>query len=171
MKSTALFIAQICLLIASGAAFSVPVVFRTSQSPTSSLSPTVSSVRTGSTELYMSDRQKKKSKKRGVGTIIREETEEEEEEIPESQWRVVLHNDEVHTFQYVVRALTKCIGTLDRKAAFEVCAQTHGIGKATVTKTWKKQAQQFCMGLQRQGLTVSIAPDEDFEGGHTGAGI
>jgi hypothetical protein len=27
------------------------------------------------------------------------------------------------------------------------------------------------LGLQRQGLTVSISPDEDFEGGHSGGGL
>ena len=63
-----------------------------------------------------------------------------------------------------------CIGTLDRKAAFEICVTTHGVGKATVTKTWKKQAEKYCLGLQRQGLTVSIAPDKDFDGGHAGGG-
>ena len=35
----------------------------------------------------------------------------------------------------------------------------------------QKQAEQFCLGLQRQGLTVSISPDEDFDGGHSGGGI
>jgi len=45
------------------------------------------------------------------------------------------------------------------------------LGKATVTKTWKKQSEQFCLGLQRQGLTVSISPDEDFDGGHAGGGL
>merc|ERR1712071_491327 len=85
--------------------------------------------------------------------------------------RVVLHNDEVHTFNYVIRSLSKVIGTLDKKASFEICVKTHGVGKATVTKTWKKQAEQFCLGLQRQGLTVSISPDKDFEGGHSGGGL
>lgn len=121
----------------------------------------------------------------------RTETKPEEQKKKEELWRVVLHNDEVHTFNYVVRSLCKVIGTLDRKAAFEICVQTHGIGKATVTKTWKKQAETFCLGLQRQvrsiveilclltldshivlkGLTVSISPDEDFEGGHSGGGL
>jgi ATP-dependent Clp protease adapter protein ClpS len=118
----------------------------------------------------MADQERAKTTKKGVQTLIREKTEEEEEKNKEELWRVVLHNDEVHTFHYVVRSLTKCIGTLDRKAAFEVCVQTHGIGKATITKTWKKQAEQFCLGLQRQGLTVSISPDEDFDGGHSGGG-
>ena len=128
------------------------------------------SMRFRETRLYMADQERSKTTKKGVQTIIKEKTEEEEEKNKEELWRVVLHNDEVHTFQYVVRSLTKCIGTLDRKAAFEVCVQTHGIGKATITKTWKKQAEQFCLGLQRQGLTVSISPDEDFDGGHSGGG-
>jgi ATP-dependent Clp protease adapter protein ClpS len=114
-----------------------------------------------------------KTRKTGKGTqvIDKTETKAEEQKKKEEMWRVVLHNDEVHTFNYVIRSLTKVIGTLDRKAAFEICVQTHGIGKATVTKTWRKQAEQFCLGLQRQGLTVSIAPDKDFEGGHSGGGL
>jgi ATP-dependent Clp protease adapter protein ClpS len=121
----------------------------------------------------MSDSQRVRSTKKGVSTITKDrtETKAEEEKKKEETWRVVLHNDEVHTFHYVIRSLCKVIGTLDRKAAFEVCRQTHGIGKATITKTWKKQAEQFCLGLQRQGLTVSIAPDKDFEGGHSGGNV
>lgn len=124
-------------------------------------------------QLYMSslDRASSTTTKKGTQVIDKTQTQEETKKIPEEMWRVVLHNDEVHTFNYVVRSLTKVIGTLDRKAAFEICVQTHGIGKATVTKTWKKQAEQFCLGLQRQGLTVSISPDEDFEGGHSGGGL
>ncbi len=125
------------------------------------------------TQLYMSDMERSRSTKKKVQTIIKDktETQPEEQKRKEEMWRVVLHNDEVHTFNYVVRSLCKVIGTLDRKAAFEICVQTHGIGKATVTKVWKKQAEQFCLGLQRQGLTVSIAPDEDFEGGQSGGGL
>jgi len=125
------------------------------------------------TSLYMSDQERSRSTKKGVSTIIQDKTETkaEEQKKKEEMWRVVLHNDEVHTFNYVIRSLCKVVGTLDRKASFEICVQTHGNGKATVTKTWKKQAEQFCLGLQRQGLTVSISPDEDFEGGHSGGGL
>jgi ATP-dependent Clp protease adapter protein ClpS len=124
-----------------------------------------------STRLYMSSTEKAKTTKKSVLVKDRTETKAEEQKKKEEMWRVVLHNDEVHTFNYVIRSLCKVIGTLDRKAAFEICVQTHGIGKATVTKTWRKQAEQFCLGLQRQGLTVSISPDEDFEGGHSGGGL
>lgn len=125
------------------------------------------------TKVYMSSVEKNSSTKKGksVQVMDKTETKAQEQKKKEEMWRVVLHNDEVHTFNYVVRSLCKVIGTLDRKAAFEICVQTHGIGKATVTKTWKKQAEQFCLGLQRQGLTVSISPNEDFDGGHSGGGL
>jgi ATP-dependent Clp protease adaptor protein ClpS len=101
---------------------------------------------------------------KGVSTIPKGKTETkvEKDKEKEGMWRVVLHNDEVHTFDYVVRSLTKVIGTLDHNAAFKICVQMHVTGKWTITKTWKKQAEQYCLGLQQQGLTVSIAPDEDF---------
>mmetsp|Transcript_34636 Transcript_34636/g.81664 ORF Transcript_34636/g.81664 Transcript_34636/m.81664 type:complete len:167 (+) Transcript_34636:194-694(+) len=125
-----------------------------------------------STQLYMAAEQEKSRKtKRTTITKDRTEEESEEEKKKEEMWRVVLHNDEVHTFNYVIRSLSKVVGTLDRAASFEICVETHGIGKATVTKTWKKQAEQFCLGLQRQGLTVSISPDKDFDGGHSGGGL
>jgi len=121
----------------------------------------------------MAEQEKNRSTKKGISTIIADKIEEEteDEEIKEEMWRVVLHNDEVHTFNYVIRSLSKVVGTLDKKASFEICVETHGVGKATVTKTWKKQAEQFCLGLQRQGLTVSISPDKDFDGGHSGGGL
>ena len=157
-----------CVSLAS--AFSVFTPHQTRLS-SSTPAPFVQDTATSSTRLYMSDRERSKSTKKGVKLLDKTETKAEEQKKKEEMWRVVLHNDEVHTFNYVIRSLCKVIGTLDRKAAFEICVQTHGIGKATVTKTWKKQSEQFCLGLQRQGLTVSISPDKDFEGGHSGGGI
>lgn len=125
------------------------------------------------TRLYMSDMDTSRSTKKGLTTKVKDKVESkaEEDKKKEEMWRVVLHNDEVHTFNYVIRSVCKCIGTIDRKEAFEICVATHGTGKATVTKSWKKQAEKYCLGLQRQGLTVSISPDEDFEGGHSGGGL
>jgi ATP-dependent Clp protease adapter protein ClpS len=113
-----------------------------------------------------------KTTKKGLTTIVIDKTEEkqDQEEIPEEQWRVVLHNDEVHTFNYVIQSLCKVIGTLDRKRAFDICVVTHGQGKATITKCWKEQAMKYCLGLQRQGLTASIAPESRFTGDGGGGG-
>lgn len=114
---------------------------------------------------------RERSTKKGISTITKERVEsKQKEDIKEEEtWRVLLHNDEVHTFQYVTQSLVKVIGTLDKKTAFEICVQTHNSGKATVTKTWKKQAEKFCLGMQRQGLTASIAPDKSFKGGGKGS--
>mmetsp|Transcript_34043 Transcript_34043/g.68573 ORF Transcript_34043/g.68573 Transcript_34043/m.68573 type:complete len:228 (+) Transcript_34043:56-739(+) len=80
---------------------------------------------------------RQKSTKKGLKTITIEKTEQkqEEEEKKEEMWRVILHNDEINTFQHVTRAITKVITTLDRKRAFDICMETHGIGKATLSKT------------------------------------
>jgi ATP-dependent Clp protease adapter protein ClpS len=166
----------VAVVVSMTSAFSVvppPHAVSLASSSTRKISPPQGSRSDISTRLYMSDRERSRSTKKGVQTIIKDKTETkaEEQKKKEEMWRVVLHNDEVHTFNYVIRSLCKVIGTLDRKAAFEICVQTHGIGKATVTKTWKKQAEQFCLGLQRQGLTVSISPDKDFDGGHSGGGL
>jgi len=135
----------------------------------------------GTTFLKMSDSggggggaERSKSKKKGLTTITidKTETKSDMEEKKEETWRVVLHNDEVHTFNYVIQSLCKVIGTLDRKRAFDICVLTHGSGKATITKTWKDQAMKFCLGMQRQGLTASISPESRFtgEGGGDGDG-
>ena len=106
--------------------------------------------------------ERQRSTKEGLTTIIMDKVEQQkdEEEKKEEPWRVILHNDEINTFQHVTRAITKVITTLDRKRAFDICMETHGIGKATLTKTWKKKAEQYCLNLQREGLTVSIVPDK-----------
>ena len=114
--------------------------------------------------------EKAKDTKKGTSTLVIDETDTEmqEDEVPEEQWRVVLHNDEVHTFNYVIRSLQKVMGTLDKKKAFDICTVTHGQGQATVDTCWKEQAMKYCLGLQRQGLTASIAPESKFEGGGGG---
>mmetsp|Transcript_23252 Transcript_23252/g.27995 ORF Transcript_23252/g.27995 Transcript_23252/m.27995 type:complete len:168 (+) Transcript_23252:223-726(+) len=167
MKAFVRSIIALLLLACSSMAFSVVTPStRRSQS-------VIVNGRMDSTQLYMSDKDRSRSTKKGVSTIIKDKVESkaEEDKKKEEMWRVVLHNDEVHTFNYVIRSICKCIGTVDRKAAFEICVATHGTGKATVTKTWKKQSEKYCLSLQRQGLTVSIAPDKDFEGGHSGGGL
>mmetsp|Transcript_1502 Transcript_1502/g.1917 ORF Transcript_1502/g.1917 Transcript_1502/m.1917 type:complete len:201 (+) Transcript_1502:101-703(+) len=155
--------------------------------PTWQARPTLSSTsgtpntRTKFTFLQMSDSgdgggggdmSRQRKTKKGISTIVMDKVEQKQEEDKkdEQEWRVVLHNDEVHTFEYVVMSLVKVIGTIDRKKAWDICVLTHGNGKATIVKAWKDQAQKYCLGLQRQGLTASIAPDSNFEGGGDGGG-
>ena len=168
------------LLLALTATVTVTVTaFATSSSSKAFLLPKTTTISKITTILQMSDSggggaDVSKSTKKGKGlqtiTIDKVEAKEDQEEVPEEQWRVVLHNDEVHTFNYVIQSLCKCIGTLDRKRAFDICVVTHGEGKATITKSWKEQAMKYCLGLQRQGLTASIAPENRFTGDGDGGG-
>lgn len=122
----------------------------------------------------------------------------------EKSWRVLLHNDDVHTFEYVTGAIVKVcfllistpfstlrnhrsnpaanvycfhlaksplalwssnlqvVRTVSRKKAHRITMTAHTAGVATVTTTWKAQAEAYCKGLQREGLTSSIAPDSSF---------
>ncbi|PXF48789.1 ATP-dependent Clp protease adapter protein ClpS [Gracilariopsis chorda] len=80
----------------------------------------------------------------------------------EPSWRVLLHNDDVHTFDYVTGAIVKVVRTVSRKKAHRITMQAHASGVATVTTTWKAQAEEYCKGLQMHGLTSSIAPDSSF---------
>ena len=49
--------------------------------------------------------ERQRSTKKGLTTILMDKTEEkqEEEEKKEEPWRVILHNDEINTFQHVTR--------------------------------------------------------------------
>ena len=57
-----------------------------------------------------------------------------------------------------------------RKKAHEITVQTHGAGQANVITVWKAMAETYCLGLQRQGLTASIAPDAGFKKGEGDGG-
>mmetsp|Transcript_13511 Transcript_13511/g.36090 ORF Transcript_13511/g.36090 Transcript_13511/m.36090 type:complete len:190 (-) Transcript_13511:656-1225(-) len=105
-----------------------------------------------------------RQRKRGrLATIDRvkpdKDLERKEKTEKEPIWRVLLHNDDVHTFDYVSMAITKVVKTVSRKKAFKITVEAHMSGIATVTTTWKAMAKQYCTGLQKMGLTSSIAPD------------
>uniref|UniRef100_A0A7S0ZKG5 Adaptor protein ClpS core domain-containing protein n=1 Tax=Timspurckia oligopyrenoides TaxID=708627 RepID=A0A7S0ZKG5_9RHOD len=105
--------------------------------------------------------------KGGVVTIqkpeVKKKSKREEKTDREPNWRVLLHNDDVHTFDYVTGVIVKVVKTVSRRKAHRITMQAHSHGIATVTTTWKAMAEEYCKGLQVQGLTSSIAPDSSFK--------
>lgn len=87
----------------------------------------------------------------------------DEEEVTEDDkdWLVILHDDDYHLFEYVEQCLVEVVPTLDERVAHSICRETHVEGQAIVTKTWRQQAEEYCIGLQRCGLTSSIIPEKD----------
>ncbi|KAG5188390.1 ribosomal protein L7/L12, C-terminal/adaptor protein ClpS-like protein, partial [Tribonema minus] len=109
-------------------------------------------VQTGSpstgTSVLVKDRVKEK---------VEDQVQRKEQLDKEKWWRVILHNDDIHTFDYVTLSITKVVKKLTMKIAYEITMETHKAGKATVTQAWKSQAETYCLGLQQCGLTASIA--------------
>lgn len=60
--------------------------------------------------------------------VLTEEKEEEDEETP---WRVILYNDEIHTFEEVIAQLIKATGCSQSKAE-KLTLKVHNEGKARV---------------------------------------
>lgn len=93
---------------------------------------------------------------------IQEET--DAQEIVESYWRVFIHNDDVHTFDYVAELITEVVPTVAYDKAYELCCTVHVEGIATITQGSKPNAERYCKLFQQAGLTSSISPESSFEG-------
>ena len=99
-------LSALLVLLSSGADAFSPVLGKNilkQMAPVAVASPVV---------LHMSDSgggggggERQRSTKKGLTTILMDKTEEkqEEEEKKEEPWRVILHNDEINTFQHVTR--------------------------------------------------------------------
>ena len=71
-------------------------------------------------------------------------------------WDVLLHNDDIHTFDYTIQALAKCV-PITRKKAHTIVVEVHSKGMARVWQGWKPRAKMLCICLQSKGLTSTIA--------------
>lgn len=106
--------------------------------------------------------------------------------------RLLLHNDDVHTFEYVTFMLQKIIPTISNAKAYSLTMTTHcegvstvgprrdagffpprdapssALSRAQVSQTAKPLAQKYCVQLQKGGLTASISPDSNFKNNRSG---
>ncbi|KAF8820069.1 ATP-dependent Clp protease adaptor protein ClpS protein [Cardiosporidium cionae] len=79
------------------------------------------------------------------------------------EWRVILYNDDIHTFKYVTESLAATIPLITKAKAHTITVEAHRSGQASVISTWKQRAEVYSQELQRTGLTVSIMPDKNFK--------
>ena len=116
--------------------------------------------------------QTQKSNKSKLQTIVKDKVEEDtktkEDLNIEEPWRLLLHNDDVHTFEYVTYMIQKIIPTVSNAKAYQLTMTTHCEGVSTVTQTAKPLAQKYCVQLQKGGLTASISPDSNFKNNREG---
>ena len=81
----------------------------------------------------------------------------------EKEWRLILHDDTVHTIQEVCEIIGSRCPLCPPARAYEVTLETHMTGAGTIAVSNKKVIDEYTRSLQKAGLTVSMSPDDDFE--------
>lgn len=76
------------------------------------------------------------------------------------RYRVLLHNDDVNSMEYVVGVLLKTVPSLTQPQAVNVMMEAHSNGIALVIVCELEHAEFYCESLKMHGLTSTIEPDE-----------
>ncbi|KAK2198062.1 bifunctional ATP-dependent Clp protease adaptor protein ClpS/Adaptor protein ClpS [Babesia duncani] len=101
-------------------------------------------------------------KKQKEMTISTESAEDREKET--TAWRVMLYNDDIHSFTYVTECLARCVPQLTLAKAHTITVHAHKTGQATILHTWRDKANAYCQELQKCGLTVCAIYDSTKRG-------
>ncbi len=76
------------------------------------------------------------------------------------RYRVLLHNDEFNSMEYVVQVLLKTVPSLTQPQAVNIMMEAHTNGIALVIVCALEHAEFYCENLKNHGLTSTIEPDE-----------
>jgi ATP-dependent Clp protease adaptor protein ClpS len=78
---------------------------------------------------------------------------------PLPPWKVLLHNDDVNSFQYVLATIVE-LTPLKPEDAFRRMMEAHETGVSLLLTTHKERAELYRDQFQSKGLTVTIEPAE-----------
>ena len=100
------------------------------------------------------------NKQRRVKTLedpdIKKDVDETTEDKPPPSYRVIMYGSEGDP-SIVAKRVAKVVPSIDRRFAFELCLQARYVGKVPLLLCdSKKQAEMYCVGLQRQGVRSTI---------------
>jgi ATP-dependent Clp protease adaptor protein ClpS len=76
------------------------------------------------------------------------------------RYRVLLHNDDYNSMEYVVMVLLKTVASLTQPQAVNIMMEAHHSGVALVITCAQEHAEFYSETLKAHGLTSSIEPDE-----------
>lgn len=94
--------------------------------------------------------------KPGVQTIEKTATTRK----PAPRYRVLLHNDDFNSMEYVVQVLLQTVPSLTQPQAVNIMMEAHNSGIALVITCALEPAEFYCESLKNHGLTSSLEPDE-----------
>jgi ATP-dependent Clp protease adaptor protein ClpS len=75
------------------------------------------------------------------------------------RYRVLLHNDDYNSMEYVVGALLKVVNSLTQPQAVDIMMAAHNDGCALVITCVQEHAEFYSEGLKSQGLRSTIEPE------------
>ena len=79
---------------------------------------------------------------------------------PAPRYRVLLHNDDFNSMEYVVQTLMKTVPGITQPQAVNIMMEAHTNGIALVITCALEHAEFYCETLKNQGLTSTIEPDD-----------
>ncbi|MEM7793809.1 MAG: ATP-dependent Clp protease adapter ClpS [Cyanobacteria bacterium P01_C01_bin.118] len=93
-----------------------------------------------------------------TGTIEKTITSSKRQHAP--RYRVLLHNDDFNSMEYVVESLVKTVPSLSVPQAVDIMMQAHNSGVGLVIVCEMEHAEFYSETLRSKGLTSTIEPDE-----------
>ncbi|MBE9115986.1 ATP-dependent Clp protease adapter ClpS [Lusitaniella coriacea LEGE 07157] len=79
---------------------------------------------------------------------------------PAPRYRVLLHNDDVNSMEYVTQTLMKTVAGMTQAQAVNIMMEAHNNGMALVITCALEHAEFYCETLKNHGLTSTIEPDD-----------
>ncbi len=79
---------------------------------------------------------------------------------PAPRYRVLLHNDDYNSMEYVVQTLMKTVAGMTQPQAVNIMMEAHTNGIALVITCAFEPAEFYSETLKNHGLTSTIEPDE-----------
>lgn len=76
------------------------------------------------------------------------------------RYRVLLHNDDYNSMEYVVQVLMKTVPSVTQPQAVSIMMEAHNSGMALVITCAQEHAEFYCETLKTHGLISTIEPDE-----------
>jgi ATP-dependent Clp protease adaptor protein ClpS len=76
------------------------------------------------------------------------------------RYRVLLHNDDFNSMEYVVQVLITTVPSLTQPQAVDIMMEAHTNGLALVITCALEHAEFYCETLKNHGLSSTIEPDE-----------
>lgn len=95
-----------------------------------------------------------------MSTEILEKRSTETVRKPAPRYRVLLHNDEFNSMEYVVQTLIQTVAGMTQPQAVNIMMEAHTNGLALVITCALEPAEFYSETLKSHGLSSSIEPDE-----------